>query len=166
MIDTRIGGRGRWIRLVAAPVGALALVGLAACGTATGTSTTSAATSSSAAAEPSTADGDDADSDLADYRSCLEDNGVTMPAPPSGGVGAPRQGGTPPSGAPAAGGEQGGTPPSGAPAAGGEQGGPGGKPGQAPPGVDATTWAAAQKACADLAPTPPDGSAPTASSVS
>ena len=95
------------------------------------------------------ADADDADSDLADYRSCLEDNGVTMPEPPAGGAGAPRQGGTPPSGAPAAG---------------GGQGGPGGSPGQAPPGVDATTWAAAQKACADLAPTPPDGSAPPASS--
>ena len=151
MIDTRIGPRGRWIRLVVAPVGALALVGLAACGT--GTSTTSAATSSSAAAQPSTADdsddADDGDTDLADYRSCLEDNGVTMPEPPAGGAGAPRQGGTPPSGAPAAG---------------GGQGGPGGTPGQAPPGVDATTWAAAQKACADLAPTPPDGSAPPASS--
>jgi hypothetical protein len=153
MIDTRIGPRGRWIRLVVAPVGALALVGLAACGTGTDTSTTSAGTSSSAAAQPSIADdgddADDADSDLADYRSCLEDNGVTMPEPPSGAAGAPRQGGTPPSGAPAAG---------------GGQGGPGGTPGQAPPGVDATTWAAAQKACADLAPTPPDGSAPPASS--
>jgi hypothetical protein len=150
MIDTRIGPRGRWIRLVVAPVGALALVGLAACGTGTDTSTTSAATSSSAAAQPSTADdADDTDADLADYRSCLEDNGVTMPEPPAGGAGAPRQGGTAPSGAPAAG---------------GGQGGPGGSPGQAPPGVDATTWAAAQKACADLAPTPPDGSAPAASS--
>ncbi|HEX5813636.1 MAG TPA: hypothetical protein VFY38_16130 [Pseudonocardia sp.] len=157
MIDTRIGPRGRWIRLVAAPVGALALVGLAACGTGTDTSTTSAGTSS-AAAQPSTADeagdtddadADDGDTDLADYRSCLEDNGVTMPEPPAGGAGVPRQGGTPPSGAPAAG---------------GRQGGPGGTPGQAPPGVDATTWAAAQKACADLAPTSPDGSAPTASS--
>ena len=155
MIDTRIGPRGRWIRLVVAPVGALALVGLAACGT--GTSTTSAATSSSAAAQPSTADdsadadddADDADGDLADYRSCLEDNGVTMPEPSAGGAGAPRQGGTPPSGAPAAG---------------GGQGGRGGSPGQAPPGVDATAWAAAQESCADLAPTPPDGSAPTASS--
>ena len=153
MIDTRIGPRGRWIRLVVAPVGALALVGLAACGT--GTTTTSAATSSSAAAQPSTADdsaaddADDADSDLADYRSCLEDNGVTLPEPPADSGAAPRQGGTPPSGAPAAG---------------GGQGGPGGSPGQAPPGVDATTWAAAQKACADLAPTPPDGSAPTGSS--
>ena len=35
MIDTRIGRRGRWIRLVVAPVGALALVGLTACGTGT-----------------------------------------------------------------------------------------------------------------------------------
>ena len=156
MIDTRIGPRGRWIRLVVVPVGALALVGLAACGT--GTTTSSAATSSSAAAQPSTADdadsddadsdSDDVDSDMADYRSCLADNGVTMPEPPAGG-GAPRQGGTPPSGAPAAG---------------GGQGSPGGSPGQAPPGVDATTWAAAQKACADLAPTPPDGSAPAGSS--
>jgi hypothetical protein len=159
MIDTRIGPRGRWIRLVVAPVGALALVGLAACGT--GTTTSSAATSSSAAAQPSTADdadnaddsddadSDDANSDMADYRSCLADNGVTMPEPPADGGGAPRQGGTPPSAAPAGG---------------GGQGGPGGTPGQAPPGVDATTWAAAQKACADLAPTPPDGSAPTGSS--
>jgi hypothetical protein len=150
MIDTRIGPHGRWIRLVVAPVGALALVGLAACGTGTDTSTTSAATSSSAAAQPSTADdADDTDADLADYRSCLEDNGVTMQEPPAGDAGAPRKGGTPPSGAPAAG---------------GGQGGPGGSPGQAPPGVDATTSAAAQKACADLAPTPPDGSAPTVSS--
>ena len=155
MIDTRIGPRGRWIRLVVAPVGALALVGLAACGT----GTDARRRRQRRPARPpnprpqTTADdaddADDADSDLADYRSCLEDNGVTMPEPPAGGAGAPRQGGTPPSGAPAAG---------------GGQGGPGGTPGQAPPGVDATTWAAAQKACADLAPTPPDGSAPTASS--
>jgi hypothetical protein len=93
MIDTRIGPRGRWIRLVVAPVGALALVGLAACGTGTDTSTTSAGTSS-AAAQPSTADdsddADDGDTDLADYRSCLEDNGVTMPEPPAGGAGALR----------------------------------------------------------------------------
>jgi hypothetical protein len=157
MIDTRIGRRGRWIRLVVAPVGALALLGLAACGTGTATSTTSTGASSSAAAQASTADDADADdadtdddTDLADYRTCLEENGVTLPEPPSGGTGAPRQGGTPPSGAPAGGG----------------QGGPGGSPGQAPPGVDATTWAAAQEACADLAPTPPDGSAPTASSTS
>ena len=99
MIDTRIGPRGRWIRLVVAPVGALALVGLAACGTGTDTSTTSAGTSSSAAAQPSTADdgddaddADDVDSDLADYRSCLEDNGVTMPEPPSGAAGGPAAG--------------------------------------------------------------------------
>ena len=32
-------------------------------------------------------------------------------------------------------------------------------PGEAPEGVDADTWAAAQEACADLAPTPPDGTA-------
>ena len=49
---------------------------------------------------------------------------------------------------------QGGTPPS---------GGPGGSPDQMPPGVDADTWAAAQEACSDLAPTPPEGDASTAS---
>ena len=69
-----------------------------------------------------------------------------MPEPPAGDGGAPPQGGTPPSGAPAAGGGSGGAAP------------------QAPPGVDGDTWAAAQEACADLAPTPPDGSAPTAGS--
>lgn len=147
MTDIRTTLRHRWIRVIAAPVGVVALVGLAACGTSTDTTSTAAA-SSAAAAQPSAADGDDTDADdtdMADYRSCLEENGVTMPEPPAGGGGVPPQGGTPPSGAPAA-------------------GGPGGAARQAPPGVDGDTWAAAQEACADLAPTPPDGSAPTADS--
>ena len=87
--------------------------------------------------------------ELAAYQSCLEENGVSMPERPAGGAapegGAPLRGGTAP---------QGGTPPS---------GGPGGSPDQAPPTVDVDTWAAAQEACSDLAPTPPDGAAPAAS---
>ena len=152
MTDIRTPLRHRWIRVIAAPVGVVALVGLAACGTSTDT-TSAAAASSAVAAQPSAADDDtdgddtdgDDDTDMADYRTCLEENGVTMPEPPAGGGGAPPQGGTPPSGAPAAGGS-------------------GGAARQAPPGVDGDTWAAAQEACADLAPTPPDGSAPTAGS--
>ena len=153
MTDIRTPLRHRWIRLIAAPVGVVALVGLAACGTSTDTTSTAAA-SSAAVAQPSAADGDDTDgddtdaddTDMADYRSCLEENGVTVPEPPAGGGGVQPQGGTRPSGAPAAG------------------GGPGGAARQAPPGVDGDTWAAAQEACADLSPTPPDGSAPTADS--
>jgi hypothetical protein len=51
-----------------------------------------------------------------------------------------------------------------APEEGGKAGGPGGAgrtPGEAPEGVDADTWAAAQQACADLAPAPPDGAGPS-----
>jgi hypothetical protein len=129
MTDIRTPLRHRWIRVIAAPVGVVA--------------------AQPSAADGADTDGDDTDADdtdMADYRSCLEENGVTMPEPPGGGGGVPPQGGTPPSGAPAAG------------------GGPGGVARQAPPGVDGDTWAAAQEACADLAPTPPDGSAPTADS--
>jgi hypothetical protein len=88
---------------------------------------------------------------MAAYTSCLAENGVTLPERPARGSGA-QQGGTPPSGAPAAPGE------------GGQGGGPGGTgrtPGEAPEGVDADTWAAAQQACADLAPAPPDGAGPS-----
>jgi hypothetical protein len=149
MTDIRTLRRDRWTRVIAAPVGVVALVGLAACGTSTDTGATSTGTASSVAAEPSaTDDGDDTDdTDLAAYRSCMEENGVTMPERPAGGAGARPEGGRPP---------QGGAPLSGAPAAGGAQGGAG----QAPPGVDSVAWAAAQEACADLAPTPPDGTAP------
>ena len=82
----------------------------------------------------------------------MEENGVTLPErggdrqPPADGTG-----GTRPSGAPAA-------PPDGAqPPTAGAQPGTGAAAGDrpAPPGVDADTWAAAQQACATLAPTPP-----------
>jgi hypothetical protein len=155
MIDIRTGRRnGRWTRPVAAPVGVVALVVLAACGTSTG-SAASTSSGTPASAEPSAADSvsgdtdDSRDSDLADYRSCLQGNGVTLPEPPSGAG----QGGAPPLGR---------TPPSGAPAPNGRSGGPD----QAPPGVDAQTWASAQEACADLRPTPPSGAAPSATSDS
>jgi hypothetical protein len=144
MIDNRTWWRGRrWAGLVGAPVAVVALRGLAACGTSTDTSTSAAAPASAEAPA------DDApDAEMADYRSCLEENGVSMPDRPDGDAGAPPQGGTPPSGAPRPG---------------GGAGGPGGPPDQAPPGVDEDTWEAAQEACSDLAPTPPDGAAPTAS---
>lgn len=142
--------RRRRTRLVAAPLGVAAVIALAACGSGTESSAApSGAPASSADAQP-------ADSQMAAFRTCLENNGVTLPERPSGGAGgAPPDGGT------------GGTPPSGAPTppadgqGGSRAGGPGS--GQAPPGVDATTWAAAQKACASLAPTPPNGTAPSGS---
>ena len=145
MIDNRTWWRNRAsVRLLGAPVAAVALLGLAACGTSTDTGTSAAAASASAEApadDAATPDG----TELAAYQSCLEENGVSMPERPGGGAGAAPEGGVPP---------QGGTPPS---------GGPGGSPDQAPPGVDVDTWAAAQEACSDLAPTPPDGAAPAAS---
>ena len=135
MIDNRTWRRTRpWAHVLGAPVAVVALLGLAACGTSTATGTSTAASASAAAPADDTAGEDDsADADPAAYQSCLEENGVSMPAPPSG-----------------------------APAAGG-QGGPGGAPDQAPPGVDDDTWEAAQEACSDLAPTPPDGDTATAS---
>lgn len=146
---------GRWTRLVVAPLGAVTLVGLAACGTGTGSAAAATGTTSAPTAAAS-AEGQP-DSAMAAYTSCLAENGVTMPEPPAGG-GRGGAGGTPPP-------HGGGTPPSGAPEDGdGGPGGAGGEPGQAPPGVDATTWAAAQKACADLAPTPPDGTGSSATS--
>jgi hypothetical protein len=158
MIDNRARWRSRIrMSLVGAPVAVVALVGLTACGTSTDatTSTAASATAEAPADDAATQDGT-GDTEMAAYQSCLEENGVSMPERPAGGAGpaAAGRGGTPP---------QGGTPPSGAPAAGGA-GGPGGSPDQAPPGVDADTWAAAQEACSDLAPTPP-GAAPTASPV-
>jgi len=142
MIDNPTCWRTRpWAHVLGAPVAVVALLGLAACGTSTATGTTTAASASAAAPADDDADDDDsADADPAAYRSCLEAHGVSMPAPPTGGG----QAGAPPSGAPAA-------------------GGPGGAPDQAPPGVDDDTWEAAQEACDDLAPTPPDGDGSTAS---
>ena len=149
MIDNRTWWRNRAsVRLFGAPVAVVALLGLAACGTSTDNGASAAA--ASASAEPP-ADGvaSPDGTELAAYQSCLEENGVSMPERPAGGAaperGAPPRGGVAP---------QGGTPAS---------GGPGGSPDQAPPGVDADTWAAAQEACSDLAPTPPDGAAPAAS---
>ncbi len=149
MIDNRTWRNRASVRFLGAPVAVVALLGLAACGTSTGTSTAAAA--SSTAEAPAGAAGQDGTGDtaMAAYESCMEENGVTMPERAAGGAGAAPKGGTPP---------QGGTPPSGTPRA----GGPGGSPGQAPPGVDEDTWAAAREACSDLAPTPPGGAAPTA----
>jgi hypothetical protein len=70
---------------------------------------------------------------MAAFASCMAENGVTLPQRGDGG-------GSPPTG----------TPPAGGP---GQNGGAM----AAPSGVDATTWAAAQKACAQYAPTPPSG---------
>jgi hypothetical protein len=131
----------RWSRAVAAPLGAVVLVGLAACGTGTSTDPaagTGASTSGTASAQP----GAPSDTAVAAYVSCLQQNGVTLPERPDGGTPPQGAGGTPPSGAPAP------------PADGARGGGPGGPgaAGQAPPGVDADAWAAAQEACADLVP--------------
>ncbi len=75
---------------------------------------------------------------MASYRTCLANNGVTLPTPGAGAAG----------GAPAQGARPSGAPPSGAPNGGGGPGaggGPGGAVGPgstaAPPGVDADTWA-------------------------
>ena len=141
-ISTRRRGR-RSLRLIAAPVGLVALVGLAACGTGTDSSTGAATGESAPSAAPAAAGGP-SDSAMAAYTSCLAENGVTLPERPA------RGSGTPPSGAPAA------------PGDGGTRGGPGGRPGEAPEGVDADTWAAAQQVCADVAPAPPDGGGPAA----
>jgi hypothetical protein len=121
-ISTRRRGR-RALRLIAAPVGLVALVGLAACGTGTDSSTGAATGESAPSAAPAAAGGP-SDSAMAAYTSCLAENGVTLPARPARG------------------------------------GSGGGAPGQAPEGVDADTWTAAQQACADVAPTPPDGGGP------
>jgi len=141
--------RRRW-RLVLVPVAAVGLAGLVACGT-------GAATASSAGAPDDTA--------MAAFASCMAENGVTLPergapdgGPAAGGAGpggagggaaGPGAGGAGSAAGPGAGGA---SPPSGAPQAGGAGGG-GAMP--APPGVDATAWAAAQEACAQYAPTPP-----------
>jgi hypothetical protein len=128
--------RRRWTRLIGVPVAAASLAGLVACGTDAASTTTS-------------------NTAMAAFASCMAENGVTLPQRGDGG-------GSPPTGTPPAGGTG-----EGAGGPGGSAAGGGGRPGQnggamAPPsGVDATTWAAAQKACAQYAPTPPSG-APTA----
>lgn len=138
---------------------AIAMLALTACGgsssTSSGTTTEPAATTSAApqAGGDTTTDGQNAGpgSDFREaietYRTCLADNGVTLPEfDGAGGNGD----GTPPSGMPT------GAPPSGFPTDG--QGGPaaGGFPGgllmQKPDDVDQSTWDAAVSACADVAP--------------
>jgi hypothetical protein len=145
--------RRRW-RLVLVPVAAVSLAGLVACGTGT-------TTASSTGAPDDTA--------MAAFASCMAENGVTLPerGAPDGGAGAGSAGGAAAgsggagagsapgaaaggAGGGAAGGAgavDGGSPPTGTPPAAGER--------PAPPGVDATAWAAAQEACAQYAPTPP-----------
>ena len=132
--------RYRWTRLIGVPVAAVSLAGLVACGTGTASTTTSSSTGSGAGAS---------DTAMQAFASCLAENGVTLPQRGAGG-GTGGAGGTPSTG----------TPSTGAPTAGGAGGpGQGGGAMTAPPGVDATTWAAAQKACAQYAPTPPSGTA-------
>ena len=131
--------RRRW-RLILVPVAAVGLAGLVACGT-------GAAKASSAGAPDDTA--------KAAFASCMAENGVTLPerGAPDGGPAAGGGAGPGGAGGGAAGpGAGGASPPSGAPQAGGAGGG-GAMP--APPGVDATAWAAAQEACAQYAPTAP-----------
>jgi hypothetical protein len=137
--------RRRWTRLIGLPVAAVGLAGLVACGTGAASTTTSSSTGSGAQAGTS-------DTAMQAFASCLAENGVTLPQRGSGGD---ADGGSPPTGTPPTG-----TPPTGAPTAGGAGGpGQGGGAMAAPAGVDATTWAAAQKACAQYAPTPPSGTA-------
>ena len=126
--------RRRWTRLIGVPVAAVSLAGLVAGGTGAASTTTSSSTGSGAQAGAS-------DTAMQAFASCLAENGVTLPQRGAGGT----DGGSPPTGVPTAGGP----------------GGPGQGGGEmtAPPGVDVTTWAAAQKACAQYAPTPPSGTA-------
>ena len=128
---------GRPARWIAAGLAAAGLVLLGAC-------SSSAQAASSTDGDASTSGAGGAASSSADrdaFASCLAENGVTLPEPPSGGA----TGGTPPSGAPQ------GTPPSdgseGAPPAGGTP--------PAPEDVDESTWTAALEACQDLTPAPP-----------
>ena len=137
-------GRRRW--LITAPMAAISLVGLVACGT--GGATTSSGSGSGTS-----------DAAMQAFASCMAENGVTLPerganGGPAEGAGAGSGSGGAGGGAVGsggAGGADGGSPPTGAPQAGGAGGGA--MP--APPGVDATAWAAAQKACVQYAPTPP-----------
>ncbi|WP_163549080.1 hypothetical protein [Candidatus Frankia nodulisporulans] len=163
--------RGR--RLLAVPV---LLVALAACGSSGGGSGTQAAgtAATTATAAPSTSasagagSGSGANSAMTAYRTCLAQNGVTLPTPsarPQGdgsGAAGTRPTGAPPSGAPGGPGGAGGPGGGGGP---GRGGGFGPMSTAAPAGVDADTWAAARSACASLLPTAP-AAAPTAQATS
>jgi hypothetical protein len=150
-----------WHRLVL-PLTVIGVLGLAGCGTTAGATT---AGSTADAGQPAAAG---TDTDMEAFRTCMAENGVAMPGqggdrqPPADGTGGSRPSGAPaapPVGAPAAPSEGApSAPPDGAqPPAAGAQPGNGAAAGDrpAPPGVDADTWAAAQQACATLAPTPP-----------
>jgi hypothetical protein len=133
--------RVRTHRSLLVTMSAVALLALTACGgssSATSDGTAAAPSSTAASSAVSAAGSAPAGApDFAAFRSCMEDNGVTLPdmgQPPAG-----AQNGAPPSGMPA------GAPPSGGPGA-------GGLPGGLPDGVDQATYDAATKACADLAP--------------
>ncbi len=107
----------------------LAMATLAACGGSTASTSSETAMASPGAAVSGAPAG--SATDFAAFRSCMEDNGVTLPDM----GGAPsRAAGAPPSGMP-----------SGGPVA-------GGFPGGLPDGVDQATFDAATKACADVAP--------------
>lgn len=132
--------RVRTYRSLLVSMSAVALLALTACGGSSSASSdgTAAAHSSTASSAASSAGSAPAGApDFAAFRSCMQDNGVTLPdmgQPPAG-----AQNGAPPSAMPS------GAPPSGAPGA-------GGFPGGLPDGVDQATYDAATKACADLAP--------------
>ncbi len=122
----------------------LSVLALSACGGASTTSETPSAAAPAATASAVTGAG--GATDFAAFRSCMADNGVTLPDM-----------GTPPSGAPS--GMPSGAPgvapggmPSGAPGA-------GGFPGGLPDGIDQATYDAATSACADLAPSRGQGGA-------
>lgn len=142
MSVTQSGRLGRWL---AAPLAATGLIVLVACGgSAAGAES---ATSTSGSTNSTAGGGAAANADMEKFRSCLAENGVTLPEPGA-------DGSTPPSGAPGPdGAKPDGARPEGASPAGGA---PGATP-PAPQGVDADAWAKATQACADLAPTPPGG---------
>ena len=140
-----------WRRL-ALPLVALGMLGLAACGT-----TETAAAGSPAATSGATAEAAGSDADAREqFRSCLAENGVTLPEGdgPQDGAAPGRTPGAPPAGTDAAGAP---APPAGSPTgARPDAAGPDddGTP-PAPPGVDATAWSNAMQACAELAPARP-----------
>jgi hypothetical protein len=132
-----ISPRTTSVRALMGSAAILSVLVLSACG---GSSTTGGGSSAAVPSDTAAgASGPGGPADFAAYRSCLADNGVTLPdmgvrpsgAAPSGMPGGP---GAAPSGMP------GGAP------------GAGGFPGGLPDGVDQATFDTAQKACASLAP--------------